>query len=199
MLMFLVCVVLVPSLVMAEVDVKVRVNIPLPPPIVFLAPPMVVVIPETYVYTVPDVDAEIFFYGGWWWRPWEGRWYRSRYYDRGWGHYSRVPSFYTHVPPGWRKDYHERRWKGHEWEQHRIPHREMEKNWRGWERKKHWEKEHNWGVKGLESRKHLPKPGKQPQYRDKRQGPPAKKAGPPAKGKHDKERRDRDRDKEGRR
>src|SRR3990172_3868071 len=57
--------------------VDVGVNISLPPLIVFSAPPEVVVIPETYVYAVPDVDVDIFFYDGWWWRPWEGRWYRS--------------------------------------------------------------------------------------------------------------------------
>ncbi|MGA2527359.1 MAG: hypothetical protein ABSF79_12220, partial [Smithellaceae bacterium] len=63
------------------------VSIALPPPIVFAAPPELVVIPETNVYAVPDVDVDIFFYSGWWWRPWEGRWYRSRNYNSGWGYY----------------------------------------------------------------------------------------------------------------
>jgi len=49
---------------MAGVDV--RISIPLPPHIVFAAPPVVVVIPETYVYVVPDLDVDIFFYNGWW-------------------------------------------------------------------------------------------------------------------------------------
>ena len=70
----------------AFADVSVHIGIPLPPPIIFPAPPGLVVIPETDVYAVPDVGAEIFFYGGWWWRPWEGRWYRSHYYDRGWAY-----------------------------------------------------------------------------------------------------------------
>jgi len=86
-MIFLALVVLTPISAMADVDVKIGINIPLPPPIIFPAPPEVVVIPETYVYAVPDVDADIFFYGGWWWRPWEGRWYRSRYYDSGWNYY----------------------------------------------------------------------------------------------------------------
>ena len=80
-ILFLTLVVFVPVSAMAGVIV--RVNIPLPPPIIFPAPPQVAVIPGTNVYAVPDVKDDIFFYGGWWWRPWEGRWYRSHYYDRG--------------------------------------------------------------------------------------------------------------------
>ena len=76
-------VIVVPIPTMARVDVSV--NIGLPPPIMFAAPPSLIVMPETYVYVVPDVDVDIFFYNGWWWRPWEGRWYRSRHYDSGWG------------------------------------------------------------------------------------------------------------------
>ncbi len=41
-----------PAPTMARVDVDVSIS--LPPPIVFAAPPEVVVIPETYVYVVPD-------------------------------------------------------------------------------------------------------------------------------------------------
>ena len=74
-LLFLTLVVFAPVSAIAEVSV--HIDIPLPPPIFFPAPPEVVVIPETDVYAVPDVQEEIFFFGGWWWRPWEGRWYRS--------------------------------------------------------------------------------------------------------------------------
>jgi len=62
---------------LAAVDI--HISIPLPPPIVFPGPPELIVIPDTYVYVVPDIDADIFFGDGWWWRLWEGRWYRSRY------------------------------------------------------------------------------------------------------------------------
>ncbi len=194
-LVFLAWAMLVLPPVMAEVDVKVRISVPLPPPIVFPAPPEVVVIPETYVYAVPDVDADIFFYSGWWWRPWEGRWYRSRYYDRGWVHYERVPAFYKRVPPGWRNDYRDRRWKGQAWDQRRIPHRDMETNWRGWQSGKRWEKENYWGVQRPQPRKQAPVRAQPQQYRDERQGPPAKKAGPPpGQVKKNQERRDRDED-----
>jgi hypothetical protein len=66
---------------MAEVDITV--GIALPPPIVFEAPPDVIAMPDTDdVYVVPDIDVDVFFWNGWWWRPWEDRWYRSHYYDR---------------------------------------------------------------------------------------------------------------------
>ena len=127
-------------------SVSVRISLP---PIVFSAPPLTVVIPGTNVYAVPDSDVDIFFYGGWWWRPWEGRWYRSRNYDSGWARYRSVPSFYRGIPSGWRNDYRERRWKGHEWNYKQVPHQEVQKNWRTWEKNRHWQKQDYWGVKGL--------------------------------------------------
>ena len=61
----------------AMAGVSINIGIPLPPPIPFAAPPSVIVMPETSgVYVVPDVDADLFFWDGFWWRLWEGRWYR---------------------------------------------------------------------------------------------------------------------------
>jgi hypothetical protein len=141
---------LFPVPTMAGVDVGVSIS--LPPLIVFSAPPAMVVIPETYVYVVPDADVEIFFYDGWWWRPWEGRWYRSRHYDSGWGYYQRVPSFYSRVPRSWRDDYRERRWGGRPWNHQPIPHQQVERNWSSWKKSNHWEKQQTWGVQGLKPR-----------------------------------------------
>jgi len=141
-----------PILTMAMGRVDVGVAIPLPPPIVFAGPPHVVVIPETNVYAVPDVDVDIFFYGGWWWRPWEGRWYRSRDYSSGWNHYRDVPSFHREIPPGWRNDYRAHRWKDHQWNPQRVPHQEVQQNWSNWEKDRHWEKQNTWGVKDLKHR-----------------------------------------------
>jgi hypothetical protein len=190
-IVFLALVVMIPVSVMAEV--RVRINIPLPPPIIFPVPPNVVVIPETDVYAVPDVDADIFFYSGWWWRPWEGRWYRSHYYDRGWAHYKGVPAFHRNVPPGWRNDYRDRRWRGNEWNHRPIPHRDAEKNWRGWQKNKHWEKENNWGVRGTERRP----PGQQKKF-NQRNDEPQRGDGPgpqggPGRGHRDRDGGDRDR------
>jgi len=141
---------LVPLPSMAAVGI--RVSIPLPPLIAFPAPPAVVVIPETYVYFVPDIEEEIFFYDGWWWRPWQGRWYRSRYYNSGWGYYKRVPSFYPKIHSGWRNDYRDRRWKGHSWNFQPIPHNQLQQNWGSWKKDRHWEKQQTWGVQGLQFR-----------------------------------------------
>ncbi len=135
---------------MAGVDVNV--NIALPPPIVFSAPPALIVLPETYVYVAPDVDTDLFFYNGWWWRPWEGRWYRSRSYNSGWAYYQRVPSFYSGIPSGWRNDYRDHSWNGHEWNYQRIPQQQVQQNWKGWQKSNYWEKQQSWGVKGLEPR-----------------------------------------------
>lgn len=151
--------------------VDVGVSIPLPPGIEFSAPPEMVVIPETYVYAVPDVDVDIFFYGGWWWRPWDGRWYRSQSYNSGWTHYQSVPSFYREVPSGWRDDYRQRRWGGREWNYQRIPEQQVQRNWNNWEKNRHWEKQNTWGVKGLKphARSQQPSPALQPQHRKQQQ------------------------------
>ncbi|PKN18985.1 MAG: hypothetical protein CVU71_09380 [Deltaproteobacteria bacterium HGW-Deltaproteobacteria-6] len=138
---------LLPAQAMAGVNVDI--NIALPPPVIFAAPPALVVLPETYVYVVPDSDVDIFFYSGWWWRPWEGRWYRSRDYNSGWRYYRRVPSFYVWIPSEWRNDYRAHRWRGHQWDYQPIPHQQVQRNWRGWEKNKHWEKQNSWGVRGL--------------------------------------------------
>ena len=132
--------------------VDVGISISLPPLIVFAAPPVMVVIPETYVYAVPDVNEDIYFYNGWWWRPWEGRWYRSRHYDSGWTYYQSVPSFYAGIPTSWRNNYRDHRWEGHQWNYQRIPHQQMQQNWNNWEKSRHWEKQQTWGVQGMKPR-----------------------------------------------
>ena len=159
-----------PLSTMAEVSVGIGIS--LPPLVVFASPPELVVIPETYVYVVPGSDVDIFFYNGWWWRPWEGRWYRSRYYDSGWGYYQRVPSFYSRVPSGWRNDYRDRRWRGQEWNHRPIPHNQLQKSWSYWQKNNHWEKQQTWGVKGLK-----PRPGPQQQSKGIQQRSPGKHMG----------------------
>ena len=144
--------VLAGSAIESEAGVNVNVGIALPPPIVFPAPPPVIVLPETDVYVVPDVDVDIFFWNGWWWRPWEGRWYRSHYYDRGWGYYNNVPSFYFDVDPGWRGYYRDHNWYGHRWNYERIPHQRFQQNWKRWQNDRHWERRGTWGVQNYQPR-----------------------------------------------
>ena len=118
----------------ARVDVGIGINIPA---YEFAAPPSLVVVPGTYVYFVPDVDVDVLFYHGFWYRPYEGRWFRSRAYNGPWGFVgtARVPGAlielppeYRHIPPGHRH----------------IPYKEFNKNWRRWEKNKYWERDEHW-------------------------------------------------------
>lgn len=128
--------------------------IPRPPPIVFVKPPELIVLPGTYVYTVPDIPVDIFFYSGWWWRLWEGRWYRSRNYRSGWAFYKSVPAFYAAIPSDWRENYRERLWEGKEWDCRRLPYHQVQRNWKAWEQHRYWEQRQTWGVQGLEPRQY---------------------------------------------
>jgi len=147
---FLVLVLVFPLPTRAGVDVGVNISLPLP--IVFVAPPQLIVLPETDIYVVPDVEVDIFFYNGWWWRPWEEGWYRSRHYDSGWSYYQQVPSFYGSIPSGWRNEYREHRWRGNQWNYQQIPHQQVQQNWSVWQKSGYWEKQKSWGVKGLQPR-----------------------------------------------
>ena len=142
--MVLVLGITIPAMAQVTIEVapppppSVRVAVPLPPPIVFAAPPEVVVLPETEVYVVPSVPEEIFFYNGFWWRPWNGRWYRSLRYDAGWGIYAGVPAWYGGIYPGWRENYRLHLWGGHPWSYHHISHGDLNRNWRAWHNTGHW-------------------------------------------------------------
>ena len=149
MLLALVTVVPIPT--MAAVDIHIGIGIPLPPPIVFRTPPEVIVIPDTDdVYVVPDADVDVFFWNGYWWRLWEGRWYRSRHYDRGWGYYDSVPSFYFDVDPGWRGYYRKHNWRDHRWNYERIPNLRLQQNWRSWHNNRYWGGKGTWGVQSYQ-------------------------------------------------
>src|SRR4030043_1298877 len=149
--MLLALVIAIPIPTMAAIDI--HIGIPLPPPFLFPAPPEVIVMPDTDdVYVGPDIEADLFFWNGWWWRLWEGRWYRSHYYDRGWGYYNNVPSFYFDVEPGWRGYYRDHNWYGHRWNYERIPHQRLQQSWKGWKNDRHWERRGTWGVQSYQPR-----------------------------------------------
>ena len=111
----------------SDAGVSVGIGVALPPPIVVPTPPAMVVLPYSpNVYVAPGVGVDLFFWNGWWWRPWGGYWYRSHYYDRGWAYYrGGVPGFYRHVNPGWRGYYRSRNWNGRPWNYRRIPHQQF--------------------------------------------------------------------------
>jgi len=143
--------IVVPIPVMAGLDIDI--DISLPPPVVFQAPPNVIVLPDTDdVYVAPDIDVDMFFWNGWWWRLWQGRWYRSNYYDRDWGYYNNVPRFYFDIDQGWRKYYRERNWYGHTWNYERIPNNRLQQNWKSWHHDRYWGSKKTWGVDGYQPR-----------------------------------------------
>ncbi|MEW6001103.1 MAG: hypothetical protein AB1638_00405 [Nitrospirota bacterium] len=115
----------------AEVNINIGINVP--PSFVVPAPPAVVLIPNTYVYFIPGIEVDIFFYHGYWYRPYEGRWYRSGYYNGPWVYIipARVPVVLLHLSPAFRHVP-----PGHD----RIPYGQLKKNWRKWERVKYWDK-----------------------------------------------------------
>jgi hypothetical protein len=116
-------------------EVKAGVPIPPPPPFVFPASPSVFLIPNTYVYFVPDIGPEIFFYHGYWYRPHKGYWYRATVYNGPWVYIApaRVPVVFLNLPPNFRTVP-----PGHK----HITHGELKKNWRYWERERYWDRPH---------------------------------------------------------
>ena len=123
-----------PSSSQARLDIHVGVSLP---PLVISVEPELVVIPGTYVYFYPDIEVDLFFYGGYWYRPYEGNWYRCVDYSGPWVSiaYTEVPYPVIHLPTNFRT---EAVYAPH------IPYRELRGNWRAWERDKHWDKV-GWG------------------------------------------------------
>lgn len=100
---------------------------PHPPQFVFSGPPALVVLPGLNVYIAPDIGVDIVFHQGYWWRPYGGHWYRSHSYNGPWGfmEQGRVPREVHGLPPNFRHAYHNYK---------RIPSRDVERNWRQWDR-----------------------------------------------------------------
>ena len=121
----------------ADAQVSVGIQIGPPPPFPIAGPPPVVVIPGTYIYEIPDIDADIFFFSGFWYRLYGGHWFRARSYNGPWGFWpdARVPRalitmppWYRNVPPGYR----------------RIPYGDFRRNWQTWQRTHYWSKDPGW-------------------------------------------------------
>jgi hypothetical protein len=130
-----------PSQGRAGVNVNISVNGPPLPAYVVPAPPHVIPVPGTYVYVAPDLGVDMLFYGGFWYRPYEGRWYQARAYNGPWVYVAptRVPRAIATLPPGYRGMAH-----GHD----RIPYGQLKKNWARWERERHWESRPEWRDHG---------------------------------------------------
>ena len=102
-----------------------------PPPIEIAGSPELLPIPGRYVYFILDTDADIFYYHGQWYRPYRGRWFRSKSYNGRWDHVRDVPPALIDLPSDYRSS--SSRFN-------RIPYRELGKNWERWEQEKYWDR-----------------------------------------------------------
>lgn len=135
--------------------VSINIGFPLPPPFVFPAPPSVAVIPGTDVYYCPDVGFDVFFYGGNWYRSFEGRWYLATAYDGPWVFVASPPVVFLNLPADFRIIVRGER---------RILFGDLHRNWRDWERDRYWE-HHDWGRP--EHERHY---GVAPSFREREHG-----------------------------
>lgn len=140
----------------AGVNVNIGINLA-PPAYVIHEPPPVAVIPGSYVYFVPGIQLDILFYHGYWYRPYEGHWYKGKSYNGPWNHVSarKIPSVILHLPPDYR---HARHAHGS------IPYAQMKKSWRKWEKERHWDSRqmrHDREMRRVDSRNHGSKHGSQ--------------------------------------
>lgn len=113
----------------AGINLNIGINVPLPA-LVFPAPPSMVVIPGSYVYYAPEIDVNVLFYHGYWYRPSERCWYKSRSYNGPWTYLDsrRVPRAVVELPPDYRRMSHDSR---------RIGYGELSRNWGRWERERY--------------------------------------------------------------
>jgi len=102
-----------------------------PPRAEFAGPPELVPIPGRYVYFVPDIDYDLFFYHSRWYRLHKGRWFRSENYAGPWEHVREVPPALIDLPPDYRSIP-----RGYS----RIPYGELRNNWERWEREKYFDR-----------------------------------------------------------
>lgn len=125
--MLIVSVLFMPAAGNAEVNVNIAVPLP---GLVIPAPPPLVVIPGSYVYYPPDVNVDIFFFHGRWYRPHRGGWYIANGYNGPWRAIrpDRVPRPVFGIRPGFRGV---SRYE-------RLPYDQVNRNWRTWERDRHW-------------------------------------------------------------
>ena len=117
--------------VAGNAGINVDINVPLPD-IAVAGPPAMVVVPGAYVYFAPDVETDLFFYHGYWYRPYQGGWYSSLGYNGPWGRITigNVPPplvslrpGYRNLPPGYK----------------RMPYTVVQRYWRQWEEERYWD------------------------------------------------------------
>jgi hypothetical protein len=118
----------------ASAQVQVNIGIVAPPPLQFAAPPDLYVFPSgaSYVYMVPNYDG-VYFYGGRWYRFYDGYWFWSSSYNGYWEYIepSMIPQVIVVIPP----EYVHYVPLGY----YRIHYNDFYSNWRTWDHKRHWD------------------------------------------------------------
>ncbi|MBI5805329.1 hypothetical protein HZA73_04720 [candidate division TA06 bacterium] len=116
------------SLALAEVNVNINVGIPV---VRISSDPLMTVIPGTYIYFITESSEDIFFYQGYWWRPYKGRWHRANGFNGPWTFVKpgRVPPGMLKLPSSWRNLP-----PGHP----SLKHSQVKNSWKQWEKEKHW-------------------------------------------------------------
>lgn len=84
-----------------DVNVSFGINLPFPPAIVVTRPPVLNVIPGTPVFYEPEVDRQLYFYSGNWYRLDDGYWFRAAYNNGPWVYLSplNVPYVFRDLSP----------------------------------------------------------------------------------------------------
>ena len=95
-----------------------------PPPFLVSGQPNLFPIPGRYVYYISDINVDIFFFHGKWYRPYKDRWFRSGSYNGPWDRIRDVPAPLQDLPDAFR----------------RVPYSELRDNWEKWERDKYWDR-----------------------------------------------------------
>jgi len=130
-----------------NIDINIGINVP--PVFVPYGPPELVFIPGMYVYLIPGIEPDIFFYQGYWYRLYQRHWFRAGSYNGRWVYIppSRMPRPLLHLPPGYRH-------VPPGYVRERIPYGHLEKNWKKWERERYWERHPEKGWHTKEKRGH---------------------------------------------
>lgn len=86
------------------------------PPVRVVEPPPVFLIPQTPVYYTPYFETPIFFYAGYWYRLFDGCWYRGVSYSGPWHyiHYTYVPSVIINLPSHYYHKHYYHKHKGYD-------------------------------------------------------------------------------------
>jgi len=124
---FLVAILIVASACVPPPGPRVRGGYLLPPPLIFPAPPLLAFWPDYDVYISVNISADLVFYKGAWYRRHGGNWYRAGGHNGPWRFVppGQVPKSLRGLPGDLKQGVRGR---------NRVKHKEMEKNWRQWEK-----------------------------------------------------------------